>query len=438
MFQNRHFVFISIFILAGITSCSLDRRISKKLAREFNRSKIIDTYQTGFALAVQGKEKIIYAKNADKYFTPASNAKLFTFYAGLKIIADSVPSLRYIEKGDSLIFWGTGDPSFLQSRLKGTRAYDFLQNSHKQLFFSPGRYTGNFYGQGWSWDDYNDDYQAEINELPLMDNLVTFKTVKGRPVITPRLFEPCFRPDSQAIAEPFKITRNFNHNEFRYPDTVIPPAYSQSIPYKTSIATTIRLLADTLHRPVQLISMKMDAAAKTIFNKKREDVLKEMMQPSDNFIAEQLLLVYANQFQEVLSSADALNYIQQEYLAELPDPPHLVDGSGLSRMNLVTPRSVIKLLDMIYKEVNDRELLFSMLPAGGKTGTLKEAYPKTDTPFVFGKTGSMSNNYNQSGYIVTKKGRVMLFSFMNNHFLQPTAAVRNEIARIVTYIHETF
>ena len=171
---------------------------------------------------------------------------------------------------------------------------------------------------------------------------------------------------------------------------------------------------------------------------KKTEVLREMMLPSDNFIAEQLLLVSTNQFQQQLNTADAIQYISKKYFSDLPDKPHWVDGSGLSRMNLITPRDIIKVLSNIYKEVGSGEKLFSLLPAGGKSGTLKNAYPKTDSPFVFGKTGSFSNNYNQSGYIVTKKGKVLLFSFMNNHFVQSTAEVRKEMARIVTFIHEKF
>jgi D-alanyl-D-alanine carboxypeptidase/D-alanyl-D-alanine-endopeptidase (penicillin-binding protein 4) len=99
---------------------------------------------------------------------------------------------------------------------------------------------------------------------------------------------------------------------------------------------------------------------------------------------------------------------------------------------------MIKLLDLIYAEINNPKKLFDMLPAGGKSGTLKNAYPKTETPFVFGKTGTLSNNHNQSGYVVTKKGKTYIFSFMNNNFVQPTAQVRKEMVRIITYIHDNF
>ncbi|WP_431295494.1 D-alanyl-D-alanine carboxypeptidase [Pedobacter sp. P26] len=78
------------------------------------------------------------------------------------------------------------------------------------------------------------------------------------------------------------------------------------------------------------------------------------------------------------------------------------------------------------------------MPAGGKSGTLKSAYPKTDKPYVYGKTGSLGGVHNQSGYVLTKKGKTYIYSFMNNNFVKPTAEVRAEMVRIVTYIHNNF
>ncbi|WP_316830320.1 D-alanyl-D-alanine carboxypeptidase [Pedobacter aquatilis] len=413
--------------------------MTKKVSREFKSATIIKQYMVGFALYNPEAEKMVFEKDANKQFTPASNTKLYTFYTALKMIPEKMPALRYIERNDSLIFWGTGDPSFLQSQLKDKSAYNFLSSSNKKLFFAPGRYTGNFFGSGWAWDDYNDYYQAEINDLPLLDNTVWVSgNQNGSFSITPKSFTACFVKDNTKTTGDFFVKRKFNANEFDY-NAVTPKAnYTQQIPFKLSAATTLELLADTLHKPVELINLKMPADAKTLYGSNRDSVLKAMMLPSDNFIAEQLLLVSGDKLSDTLSTEKTIQYVLKNYLAQLPQKPRWVDGSGLSRMNLFSPNDMVTVLNLIYKEVNNPSKLFDMLPAGGKTGTLKNAYPKTDSPFVFGKTGSLTGVHNQSGYILTKKGKTFIYSFMNNNFVNPTAAVRNEMVRVVTYIHDNF
>lgn len=435
----KKIIYLSFFAAAGFSSCAPNKMMARKVEKEFKHSKVINQYQVGFALYDKEKRAMIFEKDAGKYFTPASNTKLFTFYAGLKIVPDSIPALRYVEHGDSLIFWGTGDPSFLHTQLKGVKALDFLKSSTKKLFYAPGRYTGDFYGNGWQWDDYNDYYQAEINELPLMDNVVLVTAGKaGRINIFPQSFASCFVTDSAMSKQGFKVLRDFNTNVFHIPAIPVPEKTSQQIPYKMSTATTLNLLMDTLKMPVGIVHLKMPPDAKTLFGMKSDSVFRQMMLPSDNFVAEQLLLTYADRAGIELNTSKVIAYIEKEYLKELPDKVRWVDGSGLSRGNLFTPRDMITLLELIYNEVNDQERLFSLMPAGGKSGTLRNAYPKTDHPFVFGKTGSLSNNHNQSGYVVTRKGRVLLFSFMNNNFVLPTADVRKEMVRIMTYIHDNF
>lgn len=435
---------IGFLLLASLVlyACKPNQLISRKVSSTFKHSGIIAKYQVGFALYDMEKGEMIFQKDADKYFTPASNTKLFTFYAGLKIVPDSIPSLRYIERGDSLIFWGTGDPSLLHTQIKGTKAIDFLKASNKKLFFATGRYKGGFFGNGWAWDDYNDDYQPEISELPLFDNVVLVKAGKNGTInIFPKSFNACFVADSSGNRNEtprFKVQRDFYTNTFHYPLAKVPEKYEQQIPVKTSTSLTLSLLADTLKKEVQVINYPLPANAKTLYSSKSDEVFKQLMLPSDNFVAEQLLLTYADKLGLELSTPKIIAAIQERYLQALPDKPKWVDGSGLSRMNLFTPRSIIKLLESIYHEVNNQERLFSMLPAGGKAGTLKNAYPKTDTPFVFAKTGTLSGVHNQSGYVLTKKGRLLLYSFMNNNYVLPTADIRKEMVDIITYIHEKF
>lgn len=420
------------------SACSINRKMAKEVARQFDKPAITNQYHIGFALYDLQAKKMIYEKDADHYFVPASNTKLFTFYGGLKMLGDSIPALRYVERGDSLIFWGTGDPSFLENQLKSNHALVFLKNSPKKLFFAPGRYTGTFYGNGWSWDDFNDYYQPEITEFPIQDNMLALSSSNGKLQVLPASMNNCVIKDSSADRSALRVVRAYDQNVFRYPDLPIPADYTQYVPYKTSTALTINLLTDTLKRAVGLVSMKMPENARTLYSTKRDSVLKAMMLPSDNFIAEQLLLVYSNAIGAELNGLKAIDHIRKRYLANLPGNPSWVDGSGLSKGNLFSPRDMVSVLDSIYHTVNDQKRLFNMLPAGGKSGTLKNAYPKTDNPFVYGKTGTLSGVHNQSGYVLTKKGKVLIYSFMNNNYVLPTAEVRKEMARVVTYIHEHF
>lgn len=438
--KNHNFIFpVFALSICLLTSCSTNKIISKKVAKEFKNSQVIKQYQVGFALYNPADKKMIFQKDADKYFTPASNTKLYTFFASLKMLPDLMPALKYIERNDSLIFWGTGDPAFLQFAVKDKSAYNFLLASNKKLFFSPGRYSGSFFGDGWSWDDYDYYYQPEITEMPIMDNMVTSTYASPNKInIEPKVFASCFEVDSTKKTGSFQVSRDFLSNRFHYPAVSVQPGYNQQNPYKTSTQATVEILADTLHKPVGIINLKIPSYAKTLSGAKRDSVLKHMMLPSDNFIAEHLLLVCSNQIGDTLSTIKAIDYITKNYLSFLPDKVKWADGSGLSRQNLFTPRDNVYLLDSIYRLVNNPEKLFDLLPAGGKSGTLKNAYPKTDKPFVFGKTGSLGGVHNQSGYVLTKKGKTYIYSFMNNSFVKPTAEVRAEMVRIITYIHNTF
>ena len=97
---------------------------------------------------------------------------------------------------------------------------------------------------------------------------------------------------------------------------------------------------------------------------------------------------------------------------------------------------MVKLLQKISAKV-PQQRLFDLLAIGGKTGTLKNQY-KGSEPFVFGKTGTLGGAYNLSGYLKTKKGKVLLFSFMNNNFTLKTQDIRREVERILTEIRDNY
>ena len=412
----------------------------RKIRRLFKHSLIVKDHFTGFALYDMDAKKMIYELNSDKYFTPASNTKLFTFYTCLKMLGDSIPALKYTIHNDSLIFWGTGDPAFLHTDLKGMNGFNLLKNSEKRLFFSSGQYQNRFFGSGWAWDDYNDDYQAEITELPIENNAAFLSADKnGALQIMPSYLNQYLKCDSNYKPSAYKVQREFLTNTFVYPAMNIQADYHQEVPWKTSTALTLALLQDSLKREVTEVHLPMPDSAKTIYDTNADTVYKHMLQPSDNFIAEQLLLVCSAVKFKVLNTDSVITYSKAHFLNDLPDAPEWVDGSGLSRYNLFTPRSIVALLCKISDEMKNDSLLHSLMPIGGVAGTMRKAY-KTDNgiPFVWAKTGSLSNNHNQSGYLVTRKGKRLAFSFMNNNFTRPTGEIRDEMVRIITYIHDNY
>ena len=441
MQRKVYILIMAIFSLfISFHSADAGKIRKRKIKKLFKHSQIMNDHFTGFALYDLDNKKMIYKLNDDKYFTPASNTKLFTFYTCLKILGDSVPALKYVIRNDSLIFWGTGDPSFLHSDLKGTNALNFLKNSGKKLFFSAGSYTNAFYGSGWAWDDYGDYYQAEITDLPIEDNVAVLYADKNDSLqIKPAYLKKYLKCDTAYRPIAFRVKRDFVSNTFIYPFMPLPKNFKQEIPWKTSAELTAALLMDTLKQPVTLVHMPTPADVKTIYNANANSVYRRMLQPSDNFIAEQLLLACSSLKFNTLNTDSVINYSKTHFLNDLPDTAQWVDGSGLSRYNLFTPRSIIALLCKILDEVKNEELLHSIFPAGGATGSIRKIYKKENgQPFVWAKTGSLSNNYNQSGYLITKKGKRVAFSFMNNNFTRPVTEVRDEMVRIITFIHDEY
>jgi D-alanyl-D-alanine carboxypeptidase/D-alanyl-D-alanine-endopeptidase (penicillin-binding protein 4) len=113
-----------------------------------------------------------------------------------------------------------------------------------------------------------------------------------------------------------------------------------------------------------------------------------------------------------------------------------VDGSGLSRYNLFTPRSIVAVWRKIM-EIVPRDRLFALLASGGAKGTIQKWY-QGEKPYVFAKTGTLSNNHCLSGFLVTKKGKVLIFSFMNSNYTVSTNAIRRNMQSILENIYEHY
>lgn len=180
----------------------------------------------------------------------------------------------------------------------------------------------------------------------------------------------------------------------------------------------------------------MPPGAQTLYGIPSDSLYKVMMQESDNFIAEQLLQMCAGILSDSLKSTVAIDYAKSHFLFDLPDQPHWVDGSGLSRYNLFTPRSIVRVWEKILA-VAPRERLFQILAIGGKAGTIKNYY-KSTPPYIYGKTGTLSNNHCLSGFLITKKGKLFIFSFMNNNYTTSTDEIKKNMESVLFEIHERY
>jgi len=432
---NKHLinVLLSFFILFLLSSNALAQKLTKrKVAKVFKSSEILKNHYTGFSIYDLKTMKPVFEIEANKPAIPASNTKLFTLYTALSMLGDSIPGLRYISKGDSLIFWGTGDPAFLHPDLKSKRVYDFLKNSGKKLFYSHNNAGTDFNGSAI--------YQIAMVSLPVGENRAQAYADKyGNLEIKPAFLKQYLKLDTSFHPRTFTILRDDKSNTFTYPQMAIPANYRQTLYLVPGAELTAATLSDTLKLPVNIIRMNLPPYAKTIYSIPSDSLYRRMMLPSDNYLAEQILYLCSSLLPGKLSVDSAISYSSKNFLNDLPDKFQWRDGSGLSRYNLFSPRSIIKILTKIKEKLGTEERLHNLLPAGGVSGTLRNAY-KTDNgqPFVWAKTGTLQNVHLQGGFFVTRKGKKYMYSFMNNNFMIPTADIRDEMGRIITHFHENY
>lgn len=383
------------------------------------------------------QKKEVYAYQSSQYFTAASNTKLFTFYSSLLLLGDSIPALQYAERGDSLIIRGTGDPSFLSTETYDSRvAYEFLKNQDKSIYLIADRFYTTGLGAGWAWDDMMSAYSAERSAFPIYSNFFTVERNGNSIKTIPTFFSK--ELEFKEANEKWSVKRDIGTNAtYINPGKSITTNQKWEIAFKTSAELSAALLTDTLKRNVTIINKHLPGNSfKTIYSIPADSLYRVMLQESDNFIAEQLLLMCSATLSDSLKPEIAINHITKKQLADLPDAPRWVDGSGLSRYNLATPRSIVALWGKIDNLI-PRERLFKLLTVGGRSGTLKN-YFKNDSPYIYGKTGTLRNNYSLSGYLITKKGRTLIFSFMNNNYVTPVNEVRTEMEKILKNIYNHY
>ena len=393
---------------------------------------------TGFVLFDPENRQYLYEYQAEKYFTPASNNKILTFFATESVLRDKMPLLFYQDLGDTLRFWGTGYPFLLNPEFE---AYDtlqsWLQNREEQTWqFSNANYTDVRFGEGWSWDDYPYGYQVEKASFPLFGNAV--RLIKDGHLDTLELNPPYFQ--ERLIYKPSPtFGRLEDRNIFTFGANALKAEeLDRKVAYIWSPRLLEELLQDTFKINVEIVTDTLPAIGQyqKLMAPIPDTIYRELLHDSDNYIAEQLLLMSsANRYGE-LNTSKILEYVNDTLLAYLPHPLKWVDGSGLSRYNKATPQDLIVILDQLYQRIPE-DRLFDLFPAGGDSGTLKAWYngPEGD-PFIFAKTGTLRHVHCLSGYLRSKNGKVYIFSFMHNNFPDKLSELKEEMEKVFLWLYE--
>ncbi len=431
------FLLLALLLTACATSRLYQRHSARQVQRHVEQSPVFAKSLSGFVLLDPATGKRLCDVRSDKYFIPASNTKILTLYTVLHMLGDSVPGLEYQQTdAQSITIRPTGDPTFLHPLFRDwQQPFEFVQNNPAVLVeyrLPESQITP--LGKGWAWDDAPYGYSAERTVFPLYGNVRrVFALGPDSLGVEPAYWEPFVASTPEWKDENFNITPD-NHLQYG-PQLRVKPDFEREIPVFAASKTINALLADTLHKTViGAVSRPDPTTWRMLYSAPIDTVLRRMMYQSDNFIAEQMLLVCAGVRFHTLTQDSVLRWMQDSLFKTLPQPVKWVDGSGLSRYNLNTPQNNAEILRRLWFEQPQPRLL-SLFPAGGVAGTLKDWYVGPDgQPFVWAKTGSMSGVLCLSGYVRTKRGKMLVFSFMHNNFIGSNKAWRTEMQRILREI----
>ncbi len=417
------YLIINLFILSILLGgCSPTR----KIARSNLKNTALQNSFHGLVVMDAKTQKILFNTNGDRYFTPASNTKIVTFYTGIKLLPKNIPTLTYTIANDTVFVKGTGDPSWLHPHLHDSTAINWLKKQGNIVLYTQNTDELRF-GPGWAWEDFDTYFSPERTTIPLYGNVVAVSNNQGLEV-SPSYFYN----ETQVAEHPFKRDELANH-------FYIAPSEQDTleIPFMAGDSLTKQLLESGLEKKISMVNHFPEGPVGTLYGMETDSIYKQMLFKSDNFLAEQLLMTASSMISDTIGTKRAIAYMLENDLKDLEQQPRWVDGSGLSRYNLFTPKSFVQILSKLYNEVPE-DRLFTLFPMWGPDSTVKEWEDPDTEPFLFAKSGSFGNNYNLSGYVRTKSGKVLIFSFMNNHFKVPSIEIRKTMYATLKELYERY
>ena len=413
--------------------------------------------------------EVLYKRNQDKLFVPASAIKLFTTSAALLYLG---PNHKYettlYASGDfidnrlsgNLIIKGTGDPTISNRFINGN--VDVILNNWANSLINLGidRIEGNLIGdasdfeesnlgEGWIWDHESYWYSAKPSALSFNNNSVTilvyrdslnnisFKTEPETSFITiiNRVEKSRYEPSNISLFRKsgtniISLTGNLSEEDDIvkvYASVDSPPLYFLSVFNEVLSKDSIQVegyIADSemieneLYYPDYIPLF-------THISPSLKEIVWETNKNSNNFYAEQLLRTIGLELYNYGSAANGIKAVNQLFnkMGINENGIKIVDGSGLSRYNLVSPKQIVNLLIYMFKS-DQFENFYKSLPIAGYDGTMLDRMKKTNVQKkVRAKPGYMENVKSLSGYVQTNDGELLAFSIILNNFIVPSNLV---------------
>ena len=415
----------------------------------------------------------LFEYNKNKNLLPASNLKLVTTAAALKVLGPfyqfrtdffytgKINKKLNLLNGD-IIVYGSGDPTIgknyfkdstltefniIADSLKKNLGIDYIRGKIK--VYNPVKHD-KMYGKGWDVDDLPHYYSPIISPVSFNENLIKI-IVKDSNIdlIPPYPFR--IKLDTIPEMERSKFTRILGTDS-----VIIKSNFERRVqgyitvqdPEKNFINTLEKYLnkndISVMHEEIQDSTISI-APLCTIFSDSIFSIAHKCNVESNNFYAEQLFRETAKIFSTDALVSDSLRNIDLTYdnILKLNSELYsrlfginnfeVMDGSGLSRRNFFSAEKFVKVLIEMKRDRNFVTYL-SSFPNPGKDGTLEFKFVHPDLNNVlFAKTGSMRGVNDITGYLTTKKGTRIAFSILNNYYNFGRGIMNRKLEIILVY-----
>ena len=406
----------------------------KKLERKFNRSITKETAFKGAQVSIgvfdlQEKKEVVSIQS-DKNILPASTIKLVTFLGALQTFGFTLPLFHYKKQGSRFYFWSSGYPLAAHPNYANEEAFAFLKKQKDSLFYISRPMTSPVLGSGWAWDDVSYAFSAKKSSFPFHGNLVQI-------VSSPETDSLGFSPPRFEQTIPY--TKKQEYYEFLANDQVRRlsriKADTLYIPFTPSDSLFVQLAQDGIATPIYIESkQEIPLEGNKTLTTTKTTLYKALLHDSDNLVAESLILMLSGSAQWELNTQKGLAMLYQQNKT-LKSQFQQVDGSGLSRYSLASPRGLLETLDKIYETIGSRNIK-TLFPQANSEGSLIRYAPKQNLDFVYAKSGSLRNNHVLVGYLFTGTNKPYAFVVSVNNYTGDKKAIQAAIGAQLSFLHK--